>query len=141
MDGEAYTEHGAGRREARTLLKRFSPEREIGPGDGRLEIVDDDVVNGAEVNTSMRVIGECIGGHRGPRAWHAPREAAGTCEAMLPPPRMDGVGEAGVDRRKAPVTGSVESDGPVVLCDGSAAHMGTGTAEWWNRPGTDGSNA
>jgi hypothetical protein len=141
MDGEAYTEHGVGRREARTLLKRFSPERKIGPGDGRREFVDDDVFNGAEVNTLMCANGECIGGHRGPRAWHASREAVGTCEAMLPPPRMDGDGEAGANRRKASATGRMESDGLVVLCDGSADHMGTGTAEWWNRPGTDGSNA
>jgi hypothetical protein len=48
---------------------------------------------------------------------------------------------ADANHSEAAVTGTGESDGLIVLCDGSADHMGKGAAKWWNRTRDQGSDA
>jgi len=49
------------------------------------EVVVDDAVNEAEVNTVKIAKGEIFIGRRGQRAWHVRREASGTWETLFSP--------------------------------------------------------
>lgn len=127
---EAYTEQSAGRRADGTRLKRFSPERK--------SVVIDDAFNGAEVHTVVGVLASRLPSHRGPRAWHVDREAAGTCEASLAP-RNGAV--VGPDRKKVSAMAGGESDSSIVLRGGRTDHMGKGWAGLWNRQADQDSDA
>ena len=74
---EAYTGNLAGRKGECTSLKQFSPEMS--------EVVVDDAVNEAEVNTVKIAKGKIFIGRRGQRAWHVRREAPGTWETLFSP--------------------------------------------------------